>query len=192
MSTLDSRYSRRCVIAGTLSRWLATNGNQWVTLVEVRLRYAWDETYSLAVVDDNDLPYRSIPLSAPGAPYSAEDIDTFIVALPEKIFYPADAVDRLAPALFKLGAVIGLPPETDTILRYFITTGSAFRRFVRKQESEYDVKLVEAVMTLPFAQFVWVVEFATQVQWDTRLVAARAVDRRDCEPQGHHASVAVP
>ena len=157
---------------------IAVVGYEWKPVGDAgggRLRYAWDETYSLAVVDDNDLPYRSIPLSAPGAPYSAEDIDTFIVALPEKIFYPADAVDRLAPTLFKLGAVIGLPPETDTILRYFITTGSAFRRFVRKRESEYDVKLVEAVMTLPFAQFVWVVEFATQVQWDTHLVAARAV-----------------
>ena len=139
------------------------------------LRYAWDETHSLAVVDDNHLPYLSVPLSATDAPFSAEDIDAFIVALPEKVFYPADAVDRLAPALFKLGALIGLPPETDTILRYFITTGSAFRRFVRDRESEYDVKFVEAVMTLPFAQFVWVVEFATQVQWDTRLVAARAV-----------------
>ena len=139
------------------------------------LRYAWDEMHSLAVVDDNHLPYLSVPLSATDAPYSAEDIDAFIVALPEKVFYPADAVDRLAPTLFKLGALIGLPPETDTILRYFITTGSAFRRFVRDRESEYDVKFVEAVMTLPFAQFVWVVEFATQVQWDTRLVAARAV-----------------
>ena len=140
-----------------------------------RLRYAWDETHSLAVVDDNHLPYLSVPLSATDAPYSAEDIDAFIVALPEKVFYPADAVDRLAPALFKLGALIGLPPETDTILRYFITTGSAFRRFMRDRETEYDVKLVEAVMTLPFAQFVWVVEFATQAQWDTSLVSARAV-----------------
>ena len=140
-----------------------------------RLRYAWDGTHSLAVVDDNHLPYLSVPLSATDAPYSAEDIDAFIVALPEKVFYPADAVDRLAPTLFKLGALIGLPPETDTILRYFITTGSAFRRFMRDRETEYDVKLVEAVMTLPFAQFVWVVEFATQAQWDTSLVSARAV-----------------
>ena len=140
-----------------------------------RLRYAWDETHSLSVVDDNYLPYLSVPLSVTSVPYSAQDIDAFIVALPEKVFYPADAVDRLAPALFKLGVLIGLPTETDTILRYFITTGSAFRRFVRDHESEYDVKFVEAVMTLPFAQFVWVVEFATQAQWDTGLVSARAV-----------------
>ena len=65
------------------------------------MRYAWDEVQSLAVVDDNHLPYLSIPAKAvpTGGPlYSAEDFDAFIVALPEKVFYPADAVDRLAPA----------------------------------------------------------------------------------------------
>lgn len=140
-----------------------------------RLRYAWDETRSIAVVDDNHLPYLSVPLTPGVGPYSVDDIDAFIVALPEKVFYPADAVDRLAPALFKLGALIDLPVETDTILRYFITTGSAFRRFVRERESEYDSKLVETVMTLPFAQFVWVVEFATQAQWNSGQISARAV-----------------
>ena len=91
------------------------------------LRYAWDEVQSLAVVDDNHLPYMKIPAApVPGAPYSAQEIDLFIVALPEKIFYPADAIDRLGPALFKLGAAVGLPPKEQTIIRYFITTGSAF------------------------------------------------------------------
>ncbi len=68
------------------------------------MRYAWDEVKSLVVVDDNHLPYLPIPArrDASGtSPYTAEDIDTFIVALPEKVFYPADAVDHLAPALFK-------------------------------------------------------------------------------------------
>jgi hypothetical protein len=130
---------------------------------------------SLSVVDDNQLPYLSVPAQAGGASYSALDIDAFIVALPEKIFYPADAVDRLAPALFKLGAVVGLPKQDETIIRYFITTGSALRRFVRNRESEFDPKLLQAIMTLPFAQFVWVVEFATEAQWAAGQIAARAV-----------------
>jgi hypothetical protein len=138
------------------------------------MRYAWDEVKSLAVVDDNYLPYLSIPARG-GTPYSAEDIDAFIVALPEKVFYPADAVDRLAPALFKLGAIVGMPPQDETIIRYFITTGSALRRFVRDRESEYDPKLLETIMTLPLAQFVWVVEFATEAQWAIGQIAARAM-----------------
>jgi hypothetical protein len=137
------------------------------------MRYSWDEVKTLAVVDDNHLPYLSIPVS--GAPYSAKDIDAFIVALPEKVFYPADAFDKLVPKIFKLGGVVQLPPQDQTIIRYFITTGSAFRRFVRNRESEFDPNLLEAVMKLPFAQFIWVVEFATEAQWATNQIAARAV-----------------
>ena len=138
------------------------------------MRYAWDEVKSLVVVDDNHLPYLSIPRTS-GPPYSGEDIDAFIVALPEKVFYPADAVDRLAPTLFRLGGLIGLPPQNETIIRYFITTGSQLRSFVRDKESEFDPKLLETIMTLPFAQYVWIVELATRTQWAVRQIAARAI-----------------
>jgi len=61
---------------------------------------------------------HTFPVSATaGSPYSAQDIDAFIVALPEKVFYPADAVDKLEPALFKFGPLLGLPAKEDTILR---------------------------------------------------------------------------
>jgi hypothetical protein len=156
---------------------VAVVGYEWrapVSTAVPGMRYAWDEVQSLAVVDDNHLPYLSIPVNG-GALYCAMDIDAFIVALPEKVFYPADAVDRLAPALFKLGAVVGLPPKEETIIRYFITTGSALRRFVRDRESEFDPKLIQIVMTLPFAQFIWVVEFATEAQWAVGQIAARAI-----------------
>lgn len=156
---------------------VAVVGYEWRAPVRTAvpgMRYAWDEVQSLAVVDDNHLPYLSIPVNG-GALYCAMDIDAFIVALPEKVFYPADAVDRLAPALFKLGAVVGLPPKEETIIRYFITTGSALRRFMRDRESEFDPKLIQIVMTLPFAQFIWVVEFATEAQWAVGQIAARAI-----------------
>ncbi|MGY4568034.1 MULTISPECIES: hypothetical protein [Bradyrhizobium] len=137
-------------------------------------RYAWDEVETLAVVDDNHLPYLSIPKSS-GSPYAAEAIDAFIVALPEKVYYPADAVDRLAPALLKLGPAIGLPPTNDIIIRYFITTGSSYRHFAREHASEFDPKLLQYIMTLPYAQFIWVVEFSTEEQWANARVEARAV-----------------
>lgn len=159
---------------------VAVVGYQWRTPVTTAVpgtRYAWDEVESLAVVDDNYLPYLSIPAKTvpTGAGYCAEDIDAFIVALPEKVFYPADAVDRLAPALFKLGPIVGLPRKEETIIRYFITTGSALRRFVRDKASEFDPTLLSKIMTIPFAQFVWIVEFATEQQWALGQVEARAV-----------------
>jgi len=155
---------------------MAVVGYEWQTPsppAPPGMRYAWDEVKTLAVVDDNHLPYLSIPAS--GGAYSAKDIDTFIAALPEKVFYPADAFDRLIPRLFTLGAVVSLPPQDDAVIRYFVTTGSAFRRFVREHESEYDPQLLHAVMKLPFAQFIWVVEFSTRAQWANNQVTARAV-----------------
>jgi hypothetical protein len=155
---------------------IAVVGYEWRPPVNTGvpgMRYAWDETKAIAVVDDHYLPYLSIPIAG-GTVYSAEDIDAFIVALPEKVFYPADAVDRLAPTLFKLG-VAGLPPEDETIIRYFMTTAAGLRRFMRQRESEFDPKLLEMVMKLPLAQFVWIVEFATEPQWAMGQIAARAV-----------------
>jgi len=156
---------------------IAIVGLEWQkshTAVVPGLRYAWDEVESLAVVDDNHLPYLSVPVTG-GTPYSAEDIDAFIVALPEKVFYPADAVDRLAPTLFKLGAVVDLPKQDETIIRYFITTGSALRSFARGRESEFDPRLLQTIMTLPFSQFIWVVEFSTEAEWAAGQISARAV-----------------
>jgi hypothetical protein len=156
---------------------IAVVGYEWRTPLNTGspgLRYAWDEVQSLAVADDNYLPYMKISVK-PGTPYSAEDIDSFIVALPEKVFYPADAIDRLGPALFKLGAAVGLPPKEKTIIRYFITTGSELRSFARERASEFDPQLLTTIMTLPYAQYVWVVEFATENQWALRQVEARAV-----------------
>lgn len=159
------------------SHAVAVIGHEWkqTPVTNPGLRYAWDEVESLAVVDDNYLPYLSIPVIAGGTPYSAADIDAFIVPLPEKVFYPADAVDRLAPTLFKLGSLIDLPEQDETIIRYFITTGSAFRTFMRGRESEFDPRLLQTVMKLPFAQFIWIVEFATPAEWAAGQISARAV-----------------
>ena len=155
---------------------MAVVGYEWRTPLNTGLagmRYSSDEIKTLAVVDDNHLPYLSIP--ADGGPYSAKDIDSFIVALPEKVFYPADAFDTLVPKLFRLGKVVQLPPQDTTIIRYFITTASAFRSFVRSHESEFDPQLLSAVMKLPFAQFLWIVELATETQWAINQISARAV-----------------
>lgn len=158
---------------------IAIVGYEWdtpKTSASGGVRYAWDELRSLIAVDDNYLPYLSVPVAPDGAaPYSAEDIDSFIVALPEKVFYPADAVDRISPTLFKFTKAIGLPPQNDAVIRYFITTASALRHIVRNRSSEFDPKLVELVMSLPFAQFVWVVEIAQPAEWAKGQVSARAI-----------------
>jgi len=73
---------------------IAVVGYEWRAPVNTAvpgLRYAWDEVQSLAVVDGQSAPLCFDP-SKWWRPYSAADIDAFITALPEKVFYPADAV----------------------------------------------------------------------------------------------------
>jgi hypothetical protein len=136
---------------------------------------AWDLTKSLVVVDDNFLPYLMVG-DGTGSEYTLADIDSFLVPLPEKIFYPAEAVDELGPTIDLFGAYMGgLPDRSTSILRYFVTTGSAYRKFVREHASEFDPKLMQVIMELPFAQFVWVVEIATAEDWDGGQVSARAI-----------------
>ncbi|MGZ3240476.1 MAG: hypothetical protein ACXWJK_08860 [Burkholderiaceae bacterium] len=139
-------------------------------------RFSWDQLKSLVVVDDNHLPYCNIPVNkAQDAKYSAQDIDGFIVALPEKVFYPADAVDKLATSLYRLQKYVSLPPQNEAVIRYFITTGSSLRSFMRDHVTEFDSNLVATIMSLPLAQFVWIVEYATHDEWQKNQISARAI-----------------
>ena len=141
------------------------------------LRYAWDEVASLSVVDDNDLPYVSIPVGgrAGHSGYTARAIDAFIVALPEKVFYPADAVELRLLDIYSLNSIVALPAKNKTTIRYFITTASSLRSFVRDHASEFAPTLLATIMELPFAQFLWIVEYSTREQWARGQVEARAV-----------------
>ena len=133
------------------------------------------------MVDDNRLPYRSVPADATsslaGSPgYSGEEFDKFIVALPEKIHFPAPAVgalsDRLAVVLVQGFRVA---QERVRIRRYFMTTISELRREVREHMSQMGDVLAGLFMRLNSAQYVWVVEFCSQEQWDRGAVSGRAI-----------------
>lgn len=144
--------------------------------------HAWDQVNTLLMVDDNRLPYRSVPasststLTSVGRDYSGEQFDRFIVALPEKIHFSAVAVgalsDRLARALIDGQRVA---KANVRIRRYFMTTVSALREEVRGQVSNMGNALAGLFMRLNSAQYVWVVEFCGRRQWDRGAVAARAI-----------------
>ena len=143
--------------------------------------HAWEQVDTLLMVDDNRLPYRSVPASAAsslaGSPgYSGEDFDKFIVALPEKIHFPAPAVGALSDSLaVVLTQGFGVADESVRIRRYFMTTISGLRGEVREHASQMGDVLVGLLMRLNSAQYVWVVEFCSQEQWDRGAVAGRAI-----------------
>lgn len=142
--------------------------------------YAWDQVDRLLVVDDAFLPYLSIPArSADGneEPYSIENFNWLIVALPEKIYYGVDAVERLAKTLYKQVLYTGmcLPDLNEVIIRHFVTTAPGLREYAQANRSALGIVLVNTIMRVPMAQFVWVVEYATVDQWNQGHICARAI-----------------
>jgi hypothetical protein len=138
--------------------------------------YSWDMVSDLVTIDDNHMPYY--PLSAaPWAEqrYSFDDINAYIVPLPEKIFFPAEAVDNLIPTMKSHLPEIQFPADDETVLRFFLMTAAGLRRAMRERASEYDPDLIVEIMQLPLAQFVWVAEFSTQHEWGGSVVSARAI-----------------
>ena len=151
--------------------------------------HAWRQVDTLLMVDDNRLPYRRVAASATstlaGSPgYSGKDFDKFIVALPEKIHFPATAVDALSERLAGvLTQGFRVPEESVQIKRYFMTTISELRKEVRMRASQMGDVLVGSFMRLNSAQYVWIIEFCSQEQWDRGNIAGRAIVDATASPQ---------
>ena len=151
--------------------------------------HVWTQVETLLTVDDNLLPYATVPLRSPGAQagppsYSADAIDAFIVALPDKIYYPADAIDALSRRVEgSLARARGPGQEPLELRRYFITTVSRLREHAREYHSQLGDTLVGLMMRLDTAQFVWVVEYCTVTQWEAGRVAARAIVDATASPK---------
>ena len=144
---------------------------------------------SLLAVDDNLLPYTTVPLNptvttAASPPYSADSFDSFIVALPDKIYYPADAIETFSKQVEGFLASQRKPEQEPLELkRYFITTISKLRQHARENRSNLGDTLVGLMMHLETAQFVWVVEYCSVAQWQTGHVAARAIVDATASPK---------
>ena len=143
--------------------------------------HVWQQVETLLAVDDNLLPYASIqPQSAgtqAGQPsYSADSFDSFIVALPEKVYYPAEAIEAHSKQVEGFLRRRRSPEQEPLQLRrYFITTVSKLREHAKEYYSQLGRTLVGLLMELETAQFVWVVEYCSVAQWQAGRVAARAI-----------------
>ena len=155
--------------------------------------HVWRQVDTLLTVDDNLLPYVTVPVdqgtSGAEPDYTTEDFESFIVALPEKVGYPADALGKYAKVVESkfLVRAMGCAPESVGLHRYFMTTVSGLRRYARENGSQLGPRLVDLLMRLDTSQFVWVLEFSSVEQWAAGRVAARGIvdasaSHRDPEP----------
>lgn len=143
--------------------------------------HPWPQVETLLTVDDNLLPYATVPLhtpsTEPGAPpYSADDFTSFVVPLPDKIYYPADAVEAFSRRVEGwLTRWRQSDQEPLQLRRYFITTVSKLREHARDNHTYLGDSLLDLIMHLETAQFVWIIEYCSVAQWQSGLVAARAI-----------------
>ena len=154
-------------------------GYNWQKSLSSESNRAWAQVETLLTVDDNLLPYVTVPIKAAEhddaePEYTTDDFNAFIVALPEKVGYPAEATAKHADVVQStLIKSMGCETESVQLHRYFMTTISALRRYARNNESQLGPVLVELLMRLDTAQFVWVLEFTSVEQWASGRVAAR-------------------
>ena len=130
---------------------------------------------------DNLLPYATVPLhtpsTEPGAPpYTADCFSSFIVPLPDKVYYPADAIEACSRRVENWLTRRRAPDQEPLQLRrYFITTVSKLREHAREHHTYLGDSLLDLTMHLETAQFVWIIEYCSVAQWNDGLVAARAI-----------------
>ena len=151
-------------------------GHSWkqsATPAQASPSHVWTLVETLLTVDDNLLPYATVQLHSPGSQagqpsYSADSFEAFIVALPDKIYYPADAIEALSRRV-EGSLTRSRRPDQEPIelRRYFITTVSRLREYARDHYSNLGDKLVGLMMHLDTAQFVWVIEYCSVAQWQT-------------------------
>ncbi len=143
--------------------------------------HVWPQVETLLTVDDNLLPYATVPLHSPltepGAPpYSADCFSSFIVPLPDKVYYPADAIEALSRRVENwLTRWRASEQEPLQLRRYFITTISRLREYARDHHTYLGDSLLDLTMHLETAQYVWIIEFCSVAQWQAGQVAARAI-----------------
>ena len=131
-----------------------------------------------------DPDWRKSDVALGSSESSAESFDAFIVALPDKIYYPADAIDKWSQRVATwLPSFWGGNEERVELRRYFITTLSELRKHARDNQSLLGNNLVGLTMQLDTAQFVWLVEYCSVEQWEQGRVAARAIVDATASPQ---------
>jgi hypothetical protein len=119
---------------------------------------------ALVINDDNNEPYQLLS-DGTTSNYSLANIDSFMVALPEKVFLSAECFQSAVKTILNTSQ-FGYRSHSATLrnetlmLRLFLTTGKSFKRSLL--DRTLGTSLVnEVYRNLPLPHFVWVCEIST-------------------------------
>jgi len=137
-----------------------------------RLIYPFELFETYIINDDNGLPYGRLirkDVSRPHTSYQFKDISGFLVPLAEKIFLGADRIyDSLIDSLAE--GLLGNPMGNEArVLRVLLTTAKAYKRFLRRVEASTSTEksLTRIQLELPMPRFIWLVEWAEPLEFDS-------------------------
>jgi len=129
------------------------------------VQYSWDSICTLVAVDDNWMPYRGLPDKPPNE-YGVGAIDMFVVPLPDKIYLPAESVERHALSMLKTPPFgLDFSFVTQPVVRYLLTTSSTMQKWALENEDQFPPTLLAALMDLPLPRFIWMVEIGNLTTW---------------------------
>jgi hypothetical protein len=156
--------------------------------------------YGFIANDDNFLPYHAIrkkdPIPATGhwSEIKAEEIDTFIVPLYEKIHLSAEHVVDLSEAILtdsKLGlnARSVLLKYEDMVSRTFLTSSKSFKRMRRGDSVPFGIAEVYCEMAMP--KFIWVCEISTPELFRDGKIAGEIIFDATANPHDRMAFLSI-
>ena len=190
LTYLESGFPLFVVMPGRTHAIVAA-GYAWHTTVAKPPRtnsHVWSQIDIILAVDDNYLPYDCVNLKPPPLPsgpaHTARTSKLSSYHSRRRYFIRRTLWSvirrRLCTAIEER---LKLPEKDKLLRRYFITTISAFRRYARTNQSSIGGELVNLLMRLDTAQFIGVVEYASDEQWAQGHIAARAIIDATASPQ---------
>ena len=135
--------------------------------------HVWSQVESLLAVDDNLLPYSTVPLHSNRVAGGISALHSRRVRRLHRGAAGQDLLSRGGDRRLEqtelersLTRACAAPQQEPLQLRrYFITTVSGLREHAREYHSQLGDTLVGLMMHLETAQFVWVVEYCSVAQW---------------------------
>jgi hypothetical protein len=146
--------------------------------------------------DDNGTPYQLLNRCLPKKksseliPYSIEQIEQFVVPLPEKVFLQAESFETLVKAILQR-ADVGYQQLSKAIaseipiLRLFLTNGRSFKKQL-KERGMGSTLVEEIYRNLPLPHFIWICEISHPALYPDSVLGEISWDatRNAYEPDG--------
>ncbi|MDX9703754.1 MAG: hypothetical protein RBU23_12035 [Candidatus Auribacterota bacterium] len=115
--------------------------------------------------DDNFLPYGFLSKDkTKKTNYSFDDIDSFIVCLPEKVYLSAEYLEELIISILNTDISFSkhslLYNKDELILRIYLTSSKSYKSFRRNVDGQLYDDIEKIYLEMPMPKFIWVAELS--------------------------------